>query len=129
MNKTIHLNYIADCGPFTIDCNRIIFSTEEIEILETYGHWFAALEDGTLTPLTDLQRNFVDVCRGVKKPMSTYEVAWFKYVGRKKIEREKGNSLYQTPQLQQDTFYSREHVKQLRKTVSRTVWENHRKAL
>ena len=127
--KKQHLDYITECGPFTIDCNLIIFSIEEVEILKKYGHWFAAIEDGTLESLTKKQQFFIDVCKGLKQPMSIHELAWFRYTERRKIEKDKGDKLYQTPQLNQDTFYSRQYVKQLRKTVTKTVWENHTQSL
>ena len=104
--KKQHLDYITECGPFTIDCNLIIFSIEEVEILKKYGHWFAAIEDGTLEPLSEKQQFFIDVCKGLKQPMSIYELVWFRYAERRKIEKDKGDKLYQTPQLNQDTFYS-----------------------
>ncbi|QNJ97025.1 DUF413 domain-containing protein [Constantimarinum furrinae] len=128
-SKKQHLNYIKKCGPFKIDCNRIIFSNEEIEILEKYGHWFTALEDGTLKPLSERQKLFIDVAKGLKKPVSSEETAWFKYTRRRQIEKESGNSLYNTPVLENNEFYSRQDYLKQKQIMQKTNWENSGKAV
>ncbi len=50
-----HLKLIRDRGDFSVDCSHSIFSTEELELLKCFGHWFAALESGELKPITELQ--------------------------------------------------------------------------
>ncbi len=60
-SKGEHLEYIAHKGLFNIDCNLIIFSKEEIEILEKWGHWFMALVSGELKPITEMQARFIKV--------------------------------------------------------------------
>lgn len=129
MTKKDHLNYIKECGPFRIDCNRIIFSNDEIEILEKYGHWFAALEDGTLEPLTEKQRLFVEVANGLKQPYSLEEVTWFKYCKRKQIEEESGDSLYNTPVYKEGGFYTREQYRAQKKIMMNITNANHSKSM
>lgn len=114
-------------GKFKIDCGKHIFSEGEIEILEKYGHWLKALSAGELEPPTERQELFIEMTQGKRQPFSEEEWAWFKYIGRKRIEKEKGDVLYTTPRLEDDPFYSREGAKALRKNVFKTVTESHRK--
>ena len=44
--KQEHLDLIASKGRFVIYCSITVFATEEIELLEKYGHWFNALTSG-----------------------------------------------------------------------------------
>ena len=87
--KEAHLQYIRDKGEFLVDCSHYIFSSEEIEILQKFGYWFRALTDGTLSPFTELQKRFIAVVNKEDDPVSIEEKAWFKYLGRKKLEIEK----------------------------------------
>lgn len=125
--KKKHLTFLTNKGPFKIDCNTIIFSEEEISILKRYGHWFKALTDGILPPITEKQKLFIEVAKGKRDPFSIEEWTWFRYLGRKRIEQEKGDSLYNTPRLEDDPFYSREGLISLRKIVYKTISEQHRK--
>ena len=125
--KKQHLSFLTQKGPFKIDCNTITFSEEEINILKQYGHWFRALTDGILQPITEKQKLFIEVAKGNRDPFSVEEWAWFRYLGRKRIEQEKGDILYNTPRLDDDPFYSREGLKSLRRVVYKTISEQHRK--
>ncbi|MGD1845073.1 MAG: DUF413 domain-containing protein [Salibacteraceae bacterium] len=121
-----HKALLRSKGPFKIDCNTIIFSDTELALLKRYGHWFEALSNGQLTPITEQQTRFVQVAQGELPPFSLEEGAWFKYLGRKRIEKEKGAVLYQTPRLDEDPFYSREGAKHLRKQQFKTIRQTHR---
>ncbi len=128
MTKQEHLNYIKTHGAFTIDCGTAIFSIDEIEILEKYGNWFAALTNGTLIPFTDIQERFIKVSHGNEDPFSPEERAWFKYLGRKKVEAKFGDKLTVHYIQDDDPFYSRDMVKSLRKTMFAVTSGNHRSA-
>ena len=54
------------------------FTTDELELIRTYGHWMDALEHKTILPTTEAQRDFLNVCYGARKPISKYEIAWKK---------------------------------------------------
>lgn len=123
--KHEYLRYIKEKGKFTVDCNHIIFSTEDIEILEKYGHWFKALTDGELDPITDLQREFILVAKGQRSPFTIEEFAWFKYLGRKVVEAKNGNKLYEQHQLEDDTFYRRDMAKKQKKMMFGEMKKNH----
>ena len=56
--KEEHLDFLSKKGIFKMDCSHTLFSNEEIEILERYGHWFKALISGELEPYTEKQRLF-----------------------------------------------------------------------
>lgn len=124
--REAHIRFIREQGKFIIDCNHAIFSVEEIEILEKYGHWFMALTSGDVNPITDLQKEFVLVATHKKEPFSPEEVAWFKYQGRKAIEAKYRDKLTIQYQSADDEFYSREMAKSVRKTMFKVMKENHK---
>lgn len=111
----LHHQYIRQKGPFRIECSRAIFSNEEIELLEKYGHWFAALIDGILEPFTDEQKAFIDVFKNNEKPFTPEQVAWFKYIKRLELEHkhpEKFKLDYTSDT--EDPFFSRSDWKTMR---------------
>ncbi|GET22713.1 DUF413 domain-containing protein [Prolixibacter denitrificans] len=116
-DRRIHNDYISQKGPFVVDCNHAIFTEEELKILERWGHWFQALTDGELAPLTKRQELFVEVANGKRDPVSVEEQAWFKYLGRKRIEQKMGDRLKVSYEYQDDGFYSRADAKELRKMM------------
>lgn len=125
-DKEKHIAFIKSNGTFQIDCKTIIFNMNEIEILKKHGHWFKALCNGTLKPITDLQNRFVMVSKGEGEPFSLEEKAWFKYLGRKKVEAKYGDSLDRVYYPEEDTFYNRDMVKRLRGMMYNEMHKNHR---
>ncbi len=117
---TNHLTYIHQKGPFQINCSRAIFSNEEIELIEKYGHWFEALVSGILSPITEEQKAFIQVFKNHEKPFTPEQVAWFKYIKRLELEQnnpEKFNLNYTSDA--EDPFFSRSDWKTMR------AWRNH----
>jgi uncharacterized protein len=105
-SKGEHLEYISQHGLYSIDCNREIFTYEEMRIIQKWGHWFTGLVSGELKPFTDLQERFIKVMNGVLDPSSIEEIAWFKYRGRKAVEKKYGDQLKVQYALENDTFKS-----------------------
>ena len=126
MNKQHHLKFIKDQGSFRFECNRIVFEDVEIEIIEKYGHWFNALQKGALSPLNDNQKRFVEVANFRIEPNSQHEKAWWKYLKRMVIDVNAKDTLYKQYKLENDTFYSRDMVKQLHEQMYSVMKENHR---
>lgn len=112
IKEELHKNYIRSIGRFTIDCNILVFSSEEIVILQKWGHWFEALCSGHLLPFTWKQERFIQVMKGEEEPFSLHEQAWHKYLGRKKVEEKYGDSVYTNYIPEMDGFYSQEMMKQ-----------------
>jgi len=108
IKEELHKNYIQRKGRFTIECNILVFSTEEIAILQKWGHWFKALCDGELSPFSWKQERFIQVMKGEEEPFSLHEQAWYKYIGRKKVEALYGDSLYANYDPEEEGFYSKE---------------------
>jgi uncharacterized protein YifE (UPF0438 family) len=127
--KGEHLEYIAQRGLFHIDCDLVIFSKEEIEILEKWGHWFMALVSGELKPFTESQERFIKVMKRETGPISLEEKAWFKYLGRKAVEKKYGERLKVKYQAEDDTFYSIEYKKKMNQITYGTIAQNHHKGL
>ena len=50
----------------------------ERDLLDRYGHWLSALADGSLSPVTPEQEQFVATARGAAEPRTAFELAWAK---------------------------------------------------
>ena len=124
-----HHEYLSHKGQFEIDCNHIIFSEEEIRILEKWGHWFLALVSGDLEPFTTAQERFIKVMKGEVEACSKEEKAWFKYMGRKAVEKKYGDRLKVQYVPEDDTFYSFDDKKKMNKINFSTMARNHHKGL
>lgn len=127
IKEELHKNYTAGRGRFTIDCNVLVFSTEEIDILQQWGHWFFALCSGHLSPFTWKQERFIQVMKGEEEAFSLHEKAWYKYLGRKKAEKKYGNGLYNIYVPEENGFYSREMIKQQKSLMFGLINEEHNK--
>ena len=121
-----HLKFIKEKGKFAVDCNHGSFSTEEIEMLEKYGHWFNALTSGTLEPFTDTQKRFISVAEGKEDPFSLQEAAWWKYLDQIAYEARHRDGIVIQYDPQDDTFYSRNMFKQQKATMRKVIKDNHR---
>lgn len=126
--KQEHLDLIAARGKFFLDCNLGSFSTEEIEMLENYGHWFGALTSGVLEPISDSQQRFVLVAIGKEEPFSLEEVAWWKFLDQKAYEERRRVGLTIQYQPQVDTFHNRDMLKQQKSLMFKVTRDNHKKA-
>ena len=93
LKEELHKQYVREKGTFIIKCNAVIFTTEQLEILLKYGHWFQALCDGTLKAFTEKQRRFILAINGDRKPFSEEEVVWNMYQNRLQLEKNHGNHL------------------------------------
>lgn len=109
--KGEHLEYLSYKGRFTIDCSHEIFSPEEILVLEKWGHWFKALASGDLKPFTEAQERFIKETTEKKRTGTIYEIAWRKYMFRKKIEKVQREKLKTRNTMEDNIFYSREDKK------------------
>lgn len=102
-----HLKFLK-IPDFEINCSQAIFSNEELDVLKMRGYWYKALTDGVIKPITRHQITFVKVAQGEKKPFSPDEWAWFKYLGRKKLENEMGDKLKAQYTIDENQFFNRE---------------------
>ena len=58
-NEQAHKDYIKSKGEFVVNCSHKVFNREEIELLQKYGHWFEALINGSLKPISKVQEDFL----------------------------------------------------------------------
>ena len=83
--KERHLKYLNI--RYQINCSKIIFTKEEIEILEKYGSWLEALFLRKISPITLKQRVFLEELDKNTIPENEYVKVWFKYIKRIEIEK------------------------------------------
>jgi uncharacterized protein YifE (UPF0438 family) len=65
-----------------------IFSDEEHDFLQRYGHWLLGLAQRLIEPYTDEQVQFVQVSDDKSKPKTMAERAWVKLMMRREYESE-----------------------------------------
>ncbi|MXP56524.1 DUF413 domain-containing protein [Pantoea sp. Mhis] len=63
------------------------FTIKEAQILERYGYAFNELHSEKRAPITEDERLFLQVCKGLRKPQTEAEIVWLKYI--KRIKRPK----------------------------------------
>ena len=71
---------------FTLLCSPGIFSDRELEVFHRWGNWMDSLARGSIEPSTEAQERFIRVARGQAEPFTEYEILWWKYNERIKIE-------------------------------------------
>ena len=125
--KQEHLKYINEHGKFKVDCSHLIFSFEELDLLEVYGHWFMALIKGNLQPFTEMQIEFIEAITNNRRPIAITGEAWFKYQGRRRIEAKDGDTLNLKNHLIDDTFHSRDMAKKQKRMMYGEMNKNHKK--
>ena len=89
-------------------------------MIETYGHWFKALIEGALEPITEEQKLFIKVFQDNETPITPEQVAWYKYTKRYELEEkhpEKFGLKYSADI--EDPFFNRSDWKKMRKWVNR----------
>ncbi|MDN3203778.1 DUF413 domain-containing protein [Algoriphagus sediminis] len=122
-----HLRYLHQSGEFTIDVSLAIFSPEEIENLRRFGHWYEALTLGLIEPVSEPQKEFIRSARGEKSPTTEHEIAWYKYLGRKKLESDDPDKFKLNYQAREKGFYTRQQFKQMRSMMGSEMNKNHRR--
>jgi uncharacterized protein YifE (UPF0438 family) len=56
------------------------FTPDEWSFLREYGNWLEALGLGLISPITDLQSNFIEVINNRREPSTFEERVWIKYL-------------------------------------------------
>ena len=69
-----------------------IFTDKDRALLELHIGFYTDLDAGTREATTDLQKQFVEVCRGNRLPKTDHEVAYWRYkhwlaAARERVER------------------------------------------
>ncbi len=54
-------------------------NSENRRAIEKYGSWMEALESGSIKPITEEQKRFLNVCKGYQNPHNKIEIAWYNY--------------------------------------------------
>jgi uncharacterized protein YifE (UPF0438 family) len=127
--KQKHLSWLRQHGRFVIDCETDIFSEDEIELLEKWGHWYRGLCEEKLVPFTMKQENFIRVYKGEIAPFSLHETAWFKYTSERISEEKPGDIKHREYLPQDDPFYNRSMRQQMNRMMFGVMRSNHRRML
>lgn len=56
------------------------FTAEEWSFLREHGNWLEALDLGLISPITELQSNFIEVVSEIREPSTFAERLWIKYL-------------------------------------------------
>ncbi|OQM34263.1 DUF413 domain-containing protein [bacterium endosymbiont of Pedicinus badii] len=56
------------------------FTIKEAKLLENFGHAYKELSQGIRIPKTEIEKQFIRMCNGKKKPSNKHEKVWHKYV-------------------------------------------------
>lgn len=129
MSKDQHLNFIQEKGPFKVDIpiqDLPAFTDEMGLILRQWGHWFQALCEGVLKPISEQQIRFIQAIQ-LGKPNTLEERTWYLYIKRKEIQEQHGHALGRRPKLAEDSFYSREDKKAINRSVYAVMKQEHRR--
>ncbi|MBK6755173.1 MAG: DUF413 domain-containing protein [Flavobacteriales bacterium] len=122
-----HLAF-ARMRDFPFRCDPWVFSEEQYATVKRWGHWMQALASGRLVPLTEAQQAFVRAVQSHAPPAEHFAQAWWRYERRMLIEAKNGTAMHTTYQVDADTFYSREMVKQQRRITTATNFGEHRRS-
>lgn len=112
---------------FPFACDPRLFSEEQYSLIKRWGFWYQGLSEGSLTPLTDAQQEFVEAALGGTPPAEPHAAAWWKYLKRLKIEQEHGDAMHSSHHEESDPFYNRDMAKQLRKTMGGVNLREHKR--
>ncbi|WP_416821397.1 DUF413 domain-containing protein [Cronobacter sakazakii] len=58
------------------------FTIKEAQLLERHGYAFNELDLGKSEPVNAEEKQFVEVCRGIREPATEAERVWSKYMTR-----------------------------------------------
>ncbi len=82
-----HKAYLAQ----RFNVRMVSASKEELLILEKYGCWLQALQNGSIKPETLMQKKFVEFCKQKnRQPSDKWQSAWNQYL----IDLERRNASY-----------------------------------
>lgn len=128
--KTVNVQHLAFARlrEFPFRCDPRLFTDEQYAIITRWGHWLQALASGRLVPLNEAQRAFVRAVQSHAPPEEPYAQAWWRYERRARIEATNGKAMHTTYQVDADTFYSRDMVKQQRRVTNATNFGEHRRS-
>ena len=63
------------------------FSKLQTALLENHGRAYEELHSGTREPVTDEERQFVEVCRGKLQPSTDHEKVWMRFCDKTSRKR------------------------------------------
>lgn len=112
---------------FTFRCDPRLFSDEQYALITRWGHWYQGLSSGSLTPITEPQKHFVQAVKGPNPPEEPHAAAWWRYCKRLQIEEKHGAAMHSSHQVDSDTFYNRDMAKQLRRTMGGVNLREHKR--
>jgi len=120
------LTFGRKCKKFEFDLNKSDFQDQEIKLIEENYYWYFALNVGKLKPVTKAQEQFVLAAEGKLQPETFEEKTWCRYIAIKRRNAMSSEQNVSLKTVENDTFYSREMIKQNRKQVISMINKLHR---
>ena len=118
---------IARKRDFPFRCSPQLFTDRQIDLVIRWGFWYEALTDGTLEPITAAQEVFIQAVLGPDVPEEAHAQAWWRYLRRLAIEIKYADSMHRAAHYQEQGFYTRAMVQDMRRIVNSTNWQEHRR--
>jgi len=112
---------------FPFACDPRLFSDEHYALIIRWGHWYQGLSEGTLSPISEAQRQFIEAVKGASPPAEVHAEAWWRYLKRTAIEQQHSDAMHRSHQVEADTFYSRDMAKQVRRTMGGVNLREHKR--
>jgi uncharacterized protein YifE (UPF0438 family) len=125
-DRNSHIVFVKG-NPFTFSVRKHGFSENEIRFIEKFGSWLDALTKGQLVPISDEQRLFVKEMHSRDEPSLPQVRLWKRYLRRAIEEKDERGVLNSSPpEIEDNTFYSREGYKELHRGQFKTIRDTHR---
>lgn len=97
-NHSDHIEYLG-YGGYGCGC-----ANEKLrEIVGRYGVWLEGLATGALEPMTDAQRRFVQVAKGLESATTEFELAWLAYT-----DEQRQHEQFQAEQMEYGRLWAKE---------------------
>ena len=121
-SKETHRDYL--CRQFTPAIDLENLADQDRAIIDRYGAWMEALENGLITPHTVAQERFLKVCAGKLAPVSRYEIAWLNYKTRCEFLSEFLSKVEALQKRSEHLAYRKAHYMTLTTDELKQIWEN-----
>jgi uncharacterized protein YifE (UPF0438 family) len=108
-----HRIYLAR-KDYPLNCSEEIFNKDEVSFLKRYGFWIEALVEGKILPITNDQKNLIEVHIGKIEPVNKQEIVWRRLVERRIWEQNEIEAPHYKLVDESEQWFSRADWKKMR---------------